>query len=40
MYNKLLFLDWCVIDIGRFVINLYPIPSIYTSEVMIPKPCV
>ena len=26
MYNKLMFLDWCVINIGRFVIKFYPTP--------------
>ena len=38
MYNKLLFLDWCVIKSGRFCIKVYPTPLIYISEVMIPKP--
>ena len=40
MYNKLVFLDWCVIKFDRLFIKLYPTPLIYTSEVMIPKPSV
>ena len=40
MYNKLMFLDWCIIKFGRFFIKVYPTPLIYISEVMIPKPSV